>query len=150
MPLIFPIWKLFAANSGWLDAAEKDGAVLILPAAPEGWEKASKGYPKLFANFIALNGGTPRPAEPPQPWHWRSDAIWNGENHYTADCGYTQGERLTTWGFQNDRGEIRFCYTDVKNMPHGAIPDLARAAWAFLKHFSRLPGEKQVHYDPQA
>ena len=33
--------EAFAANSGWLDAAEKDGAVLILPAAPEGWEKAS-------------------------------------------------------------------------------------------------------------
>ena len=153
--------QLFAALSPWNSPFSTFEAQL----KEDGWEmpmfavngdldhkmdKARKGYPKLFANFIALNGGTPRPAEPPQPWLWRSDAIWNGENHYTADCGYTQGERLTTWGFQNDRGEIRFCYTDVKNMPHGAIPDLARAAWAFLKHFSRLPGEKQVHYDPQA
>ncbi len=31
----------FAKNSGWIDAAEKDGAVLIMPVAKNGWQNES-------------------------------------------------------------------------------------------------------------
>jgi hypothetical protein len=32
----------------------------------------------------------------------------------------------------------------MKDMPHGAIYDQSRAAWAFLKRFSRPEGSKKV------
>lgn len=55
--------EAFAANSGWLDAAEKDGAVLILPAAPEGWEKASNRRLKSLYKAVWQDTSSPDPRE---------------------------------------------------------------------------------------
>lgn len=103
-----------------------------------------RGYDKLFKAFISINGGEPREAEHPNPWRWAYDEKWDAKNKYTADQGYTQGDRLTTYVYHNRNGQPRFCFTNIKDMPHGAIHDQARATWAFLQRFSRPAGSKLV------
>lgn len=103
-----------------------------------------KSYDRLFETFILLNGGIPRPAEVPCPWKWKQDAQYDGSNRYTAAAGYREGSRMTTYEYWNLDGKPRFCFTELKDMPHGAIHDEARAAWAFLRRFSRPAGSKTV------
>ena len=107
-------------------------------------------YPHLFETFIRLNGGTPRPAAQPDPWPWEHDELWDASNKYTFEAGYPQGGRLTTYVYHNRAGQPRFCFTNVKDMPHGAIHDEARATWDFLRHFSRPKGGKTVVYTVSA
>jgi len=70
--------------------------------------------------------------------------VWDGANCYTAERGYTQGERLCTRAFANAEGSVRVCLTVARDMPHGAIADEARAAWAFMSRFKRAAGSKRV------
>jgi len=74
---------------------------------------------------------------------WAFDEAWNAENTFTPAEGYSQGERLNAYVYQNDLGSPRVCYLEVKDMPHGAIHDEARATWQFLRRFSR-PGNGKV------
>lgn len=71
------------------------------------------------------------------PWYWKCDAQWNGENRYTPEAGYRQGWRMTTYEYQNLDGYPRFCFTEMKDMPHGTIREKTVAAWDFMKHFRR-------------
>jgi len=103
-----------------------------------------KSYGKLFETFIRLNGGVPRPVQVPCPWKWKHDAQWDGSNRYTVEAGYREGDRMTTYEYWNPDGKPRFCFTELKDMPHGAIHDEARAAWMFLRRFSRPNGSKTV------
>lgn len=147
--------ELYAAISPWNSPLVSFEEKLL----EEGWEMPvfaingdldhkmdipRKSYAKLFETYIRLNGGLPRRAEVPMPWYWKCDAQWNGENRYTSEAGYRQGCRMTTYEYQNLDGYPRFCFTEMKDMPHGAIQDEARAAWAFLSRFSRPLGSKKV------
>ena len=103
-----------------------------------------KFYGKLFETFIRLNGGLPKRATIPCPWVWKCDAVWDAGSCYTAEAGYTQGQRMTTYVYYNLAGQPRFCFTQIRDMPHGAIYDEARATWAFFRRFSRPCGCKKV------
>ena len=103
-----------------------------------------RSYPELFRRFISLNGGIPRKAEIPKPWPWKCDEKWDASNRYLPEAGYAQGDRLTTYVYNNLEGQPRFCFTVVKDMPHGTIHDEARATWEFCKRFSRPAGSKKV------
>lgn len=149
--------KLYAALAPWNSPIASFEQALL----DEGWEMPMfaingdldhkmdvprRSYPKLFESFIRLNGGTPRKAEVSDQWLWLADEIWNGENKYTPEFGYPQGDRLTTWVYHNAEGQPRFCFTSVKDMPHGAIHDEARATWEFFRRFSRPKGSKMVMF----
>ncbi len=67
-----------------------------------------------------------------------------GEEFYTKEKGYTQGERFNTRIFRDEHGIVKTGLTVMKNMPHGAIWDESRAAWSFMKRFRRIGGNKQV------
>ncbi len=73
-----------------------------------------------------------------------SEQLWDGSNRYTQEQGYVQGERLRTRAYANDEGSVRVCLTVARDMPHGAIADEARAAWAFMSRFKRNDGSKRV------
>lgn len=73
-----------------------------------------------------------------------SEQAWDGENHYTADAGYLDGARMDTRVFSTAGGSVRVGVTTMKNMPHGAIPDEARAAWEFMRRFRRVSGSKTI------
>lgn len=106
-----------------------------------------KWYFRIFKKFIQLGRGILKPG-PSTPWGWEPDEIWTHENHYTQEAGYSEGDRLMTFVYNNTEHLPEFCYTEVKDMPHGAIAEEARATWEFVKHFSRLNGEKRVTYIP--
>lgn len=150
--------RLYAALSPWNSPIVSFEQALL----EEGWQMPMfsingdldhkmdiprRSYPKLFESFIRLNGGIPHADDPQAPWHWKADEIWNSQNRYTIEAGFPQGRRLTTWVYHNAQGHPRFCFTSVKDMPHGAIHDEARAAWEFLRHFSRPDGSKTVVYE---
>lgn len=63
---------------------------------------------------------------------------------YTPDKGYAQGNRFSTVEYRNGAGVVMVSLTRMKNMPHGAIADEARAAWEFMKRFSRPVGARRV------
>lgn len=81
---------------------------------------------------------------PPNGCARESEQIWDGDNRYTAEKGYAQGERLHSRAYTNDGGSARVCLTTARDMPHGAIADEARAAWAFMSRFKRVNGSKKV------
>lgn len=81
---------------------------------------------------------------PPNGCTAESEQVWDGSNHYTADAGYAQGERLATRVYANDHGSVRMGLTVARDMPHGAIADEARAAWAFMSRFRRPAGSHEV------
>lgn len=62
--------------------------------------------------------------------------LWGAE-HYPAEQGFAQGDRFHTQVWRNAEGKVRVGLTVMHNMPHGAIPDESRAAWAFLRQFRR-------------
>ena len=76
------------------------------------------------------------------------DAIYNGENHYTAARGYTEGERFGTAVYRDAQGVPRVCVTVMKNMPHGAIHYESRAAWEFMRRYRRPGNGKAVETVP--
>ncbi|MBQ6451507.1 MAG: hypothetical protein IJJ29_06255 [Solobacterium sp.] len=67
-----------------------------------------------------------------------------GEEYYTAEKGYTQGDRFYTRVFRDENNVVKTGLTVMKNMPHGAIWDESRAAWNFLKQFRRTDRNKQA------
>lgn len=147
--------ELYAAISPWNSPVVSFEEKLL----EEGWELPAfaingdldhkmdiprKSYDRLFEAFIRLNGGLPRKAEIPSPWAWKHDEVWDGGSRYTLAAGYTQGQRMTTYVYHNLDGQPRFCFTQLRDMPHGAIHDEARAAWTFLRRFSRPLGSKKI------
>lgn len=73
-----------------------------------------------------------------------TEQVWDGENHYVDAQGYAQGDRLTTQVLVDGAGVPRAGITQVRDMPHGAIADEARAAWEFMKRFRRPEGARMV------
>lgn len=150
--------RLFAALAPWNSPILSFEEKLL----GEGWEMPMfavngdldhkmdvprRSYPILFENFIRLNGGTPSPKED-DPFGWACEKLLDGSNHYTAGQGYAQGHRLTTRVYACREGLPLFCYTQVKDMPHGAIHDEARATWSFFRQFSRPESSKTVIFSP--
>lgn len=74
----------------------------------------------------------------------RSEDVWDGASRYTAERGYTEGDRLRTRAFKNAEGSVRVGLTTVRDMPHGAIADEARAAWEFMRCFRRVEGSGTI------
>ena len=95
---------------------------------------------------LKANGCTAPESE--EEGSFRPDAVRDGQNYYTQEKGYQSGDRLYTRLYTAADGTPRVGYTVMKNMPHGAIPDESRAAWDFLRHFSRPQGSKTVVYTP--
>ena len=102
-------------------------------------------YREQFSAFQKINGGAPAEAED-NPVRLKPDMIWDGSNKYTAENGYPQGRRMTTYVFCGREGMPRVCFTNVSDMPHGAIKEEARAAWDFLRHFRRPDNGKRSEY----
>lgn len=75
---------------------------------------------------------------------FRADRVLSGTDAYPPELGYREGERFTTSQFFGENGEPTVMVTEMRDMPHGATHDVARAAWAFLKRFRRTNGEKEV------
>ncbi|WP_322155388.1 PHB depolymerase family esterase [Paratractidigestivibacter sp.] len=70
--------------------------------------------------------------------------VWDGDNHYLKEFGYAEGDRLTSRVFMDAEGCPRVGITEVRDLPHGAIADEARAAWEFMKRFRRPEGSCKV------
>lgn len=66
------------------------------------------------------------------PDEWRT-----GDNWYTSENGYKEGDRFRTAVYNGRDGRPVVCCTVMKDMPHGAIKEQSRAAWHFLRQFSR-------------
>ena len=147
--------QLFAALSPWnppMQAWEnellKDGWQMPLFAVNGDKDHkiafALKNFDTMLETYIRLNGGTPRPALEKKPLAWAFDEVWDAANRFIRDEGYLQGERLTAYVYHDHRGGPCVCYLEIKDMPHGAIHDEARATWAFLRRFSRRDNGKLV------
>lgn len=70
--------------------------------------------------------------------------VWDASGHYTEARGYREGSRFQTRVFLNAQGSPRVGLTSLRDMPHGAIADEARAAWEFMSRFRRPEGSKTV------
>jgi len=70
-----------------------------------------------------------------------------GAGAYRAEDGYAEGERLATTCWRTAAGSARVALTVMRDMPHGAIPDEARAAWEFMSRFSRPEKSVTVEED---
>lgn len=95
-----------------------------------------KGLPDRTADLAVLlppNGCTPE-----------SEQVWNASDRYTAERGYREGDRIRTRVYCNAQGSPRVGLTVMRDMPHGAIADEARAAWEFMSRFRRPEGSKTV------
>ena len=147
--------ELFAAISPWNPPAQAWEGDLL----KNGWQMplyavngdkdhkiafALKNFDAMMETYIRLNGGTPRPAAEKKPMAWAFDEVWNAENTFTREAGYREGERLTAYVYRNEQGRPNVCFMQVKDMPHGAIHDEARATWRFLRKFSRPGNGKNV------
>lgn len=147
--------ELFAAISPWNPPAQAWEKELL----QNGWQMpiyavngdkdhkiafALKNFDEMLESYISLNGGKPRPAAEKKPMAWAFDEVWNAENTFTREAGYREGERLIAYVYHNEEGSARVCFMEIKDMPHGAIQDEARAAWRFLRRFSRANGSKRV------
>nr|WP_314640072.1 hypothetical protein [uncultured Olsenella sp.] len=67
-----------------------------------------------------------------------------GPAAYSSERGYDQAERLRTDAYSDAEGRELVCMTVVRDMPHGAIADEARAAWEFLSRWRRPVGSADV------
>ena len=119
----------------WVCVGDSDGAT------------AGRSMEEQLTPILRVNG-CPAAPDAAQDGGYRPDALRTAENYYTPEKGYTDGERLCTRIYQASDGTPRIGYTVMKNMPHGAIPDQSRAAWDFIRHFSRPQGSKAVVYKP--
>lgn len=90
-----------------------------------------------IASFLAANHCGKEPAR-----------VYTGENYFTLQNGYQEGDRFKTSVYCSEDDVPRVCITVMKNMPHGAIYEESRFAWAFLKRFCRRNGEKRVEVIP--
>lgn len=73
-----------------------------------------------------------------------SETEWNGSNYYTEENGYFDGDRFDTRLYQNSAGVPMVGFTVMKDMPHGAVKEESKAAWAFMKRFNRPNASKKV------
>lgn len=119
----------------WVCVGDSDGAT------------AGRSMEEQLTPILRVNG-CPAVPDAAQDGGYRPDALRTAENYYTPEKGYTDGERLCTRIYQAADGTPRIGYTVMKNMPHGAISDQSRAAWDFIRHFSRPQGSKAVVYKP--
>ena len=81
---------------------------------------------------------------PPNGCAEQEPQVLDGSNRYTADAGYPEGDRLVSRVYANADGSPRVGLTVARDMPHGAIVDETRAAWAFMSRFRRLEGSHKV------
>lgn len=94
----------------------------------------------LMPVYLEANGCTISETSD-NPVGYQPDEIRNQENYYTAEAGYENGERFTTYVYYGSNGLTKssdeptpqVCVTIMKNMPHGAIWEESRAAWEFMK-----------------
>ena len=98
----------------------------------------------LLENMLKANGCVIRESEIDSRIKFVPDEVYTGENYYTKANKYTDGDRFQTLVYKKLVGQAIVCFTIMKDMPHGAVYDESRAAWAFLKHFSRPEGSKKV------
>jgi poly(3-hydroxybutyrate) depolymerase len=98
----------------------------------------------LLENMLKANGCVIRESEIDSPIKFAPDEAYTGENYYTKTNKYTDGDRFQTLVYKKLDGQARVCFTIMKDMPHGAVYDESRAAWAFLKRFCRPEGTKKV------
>lgn len=98
----------------------------------------------FLEDMLKVNNCSIKEAEPRIHMRFIPDGVCNGDNYYTQENKYTDGDRFQTFVYKNFDGQVRVCFTLMKDMPHGAIYDQSRAAWAFLKRFSRPEGSKKV------
>lgn len=150
--------NLFAAMSPWNGPNDnKDFSPLVATGLEmptfafvgdndHGGMNHDGGYSDIYLQNIMTIDNCPRiPFENKVDLHWFTPEIRTGENYYNKKGGYTEGDRLRTFIYRNDRGEERVGYTVMKNMPHGAIYDESRATWEFFKQFRRKAnGEIEV------
>jgi predicted esterase len=139
--------ELFAAISPW-NAPFRDEYEEILSrgyelpcfiCAGDNDEKvASEDVDSLLENMLKINHCSIREAKLGSTVKFMPDQIHDTQNYYTQENKYTDGERFQTFLYHNADGQTRVCFTRMKNMPHGAVYDQSRAAWAFLKHFRRV------------
>ncbi len=73
-----------------------------------------------------------------------SEKVLNGDNYYTNNRDYIEGDRLFTRLFANDKNIQMVGLTVVKNMPHGAISDESLASWEFMKKFKRNKNNQKI------
>lgn len=66
---------------------------------------------------------------------------------YPTPHGYHEAARLSTTAWSDGAGRAMVVSCVVRDMPHGAIADEARAAWEFMSRFSRPFGSLQVEED---
>lgn len=104
------------------------------------WENLDQ----LLENMLIANGCDRRPEQSRNPLKFTPDCIRDGANYYTKENKYTDGDRFLTCVYNNQEGQMRVCFTIMKNMPHGAVYDESRAAWEFLKQFMRPLGSRKV------
>lgn len=114
--------------------------------AGDGDDKVPLGddMDSLLENMLKANRCAVKEATVRDPMKFVPDAVHTGENCYTPQNGYTDGERFRTFVYNNLNDRVRVCFTLMKNMPHGAVYDQSRAAWAFLKRFRRPEGSAKV------
>lgn len=154
--------QLFAGISPWNGPVNVPGGLIshqvIAPELTEGgWEMpywvcvgdndpvtAGTSMEEQLTPMLKANG-CPAAASVTEDGGYCPDDVRTGE-FYPRQNGYEAGERLHTRAYVGPDGEARVCYTRMKDMPHGAIPDQSRAAWEFLRHFSRPDGGKKVLY----
>ncbi|MEH7117001.1 prolyl oligopeptidase family serine peptidase [Neobacillus vireti] len=98
----------------------------------------------LLENMLKVNNCSILETEPRIHMRYIPDGVYNSDNYYTQKNKYTEGDRFQTFFYKNSDGQVRVCFTLMKDMPHGAIYDQSRAAWSFLKRFSRPEGSKKV------
>lgn len=145
--------ELFAAISPW-NAPFRDEFEEILSrgyelpcfiCAGDNDEKVTReDLDSLLENMLKINNCNIREAKFHNPVKFISDETQDAKNYYTKKNKYTEGERFQTFSYHNAAGKARVCFTIMKNMPHGAVYDESRAAWEFLKRFSRPDGSNRV------
>lgn len=104
------------------------------------WENLDQ----LLENMLIANRCDPGIDQFHNPLKFIPDIVRDGSNYYTKENRYTDGDRFKTCVYNNQDGQMRVCFTIMKNMPHGAVYDESRAAWEFLKQFARPMGSKHV------
>lgn len=143
--------QLFAAASPWNSPGEVAirmgglGDYIYCPAFEKrGYEmpfwvvygdadvKAPLMHEDGFEQILACNGCA------------ASTQTWDGAEAYAPDAGYVAGSRMATDVFTDVQGRVMAGFTVMKNMPHGAIADEARACWEFMKRFRRPKGGARV------
>lgn len=146
--------ELFAAISPWNspmvcyeDELEKSGYELPIFAVngdlDHKMDVPRRFYKEFFSAFLRLNGGDPKETDK-GPVRLLPDEVWTDADVYSSKEEYPEGGRMTTYAFRDRDGQVKVCFTNVSEMPHGAIKDTARAAWRVLRRFHRPGNGKTV------